>query len=310
MSFRDRNLWALILGGSSGIGLASAKKLAASGMNLVIVHRDRKGAMGRIEEEFQTIRNHGVQLLTFNTNALAAEGRQEVLAGMADKLGTGRVRLVLHSIALGNLKLAAPLATKKAEGLSRLASELGVSEDTLRAKVDALFNAGQDDLCPLATAPGYNSDALLGEEDMSQTIYNMGTSLMSWVQDLHSRRMFASDARVLGLTSEGNTIAWRGYAAVSAAKTALEAVARTIAVEFAPFGVRANILQPGVTDTPALNLIPGSAHMKANARMRNPFGRLTMPEDVANVVSLMAMDEAAWINGALIRIDGGEHISG
>lgn len=310
MIFRGRNLWALILGGSSGIGLASAKKLAASGLNLVIVHRDRKGAMGRIEEEFQAIRNHGVQLIAFNTNALTTEGRQEVLSGMADKLGDGRVRLVLHSIALGNLKLAAPLAPKSGEGLHRLAAELGVSEDKLRAKVDALFESGCDDLCTLATAPAYNANALLGEEDMSQTIYNMGTSLLSWVQDLHARRMFAADARVLGLTSEGNTVAWRGYAAVSAAKTALEAVARTLAVEFAPFGIRANILQPGVTDTPALNLIPGSAHMKAHARMRNPFGRLTMPEDVANVVSLMAMDEAAWINGALIRIDGGEHISG
>lgn len=310
MTFRDRNLWALILGGSSGIGLASAKKLAASGMNLVIVHRDRKGAMGRIEEEFQTIRNNGVELVTFNTNALTPDGRQEVLAGMADKLGSGRVRLVLHSIALGNLKLAAPLTEKKADSLARLATMLNVSEDTLRAKVDTLFNEGFDDLCPIATPPAYNPEAMLGEEDMAQTIYNMGTSLLSWVQDLHARGMFASDARVLGLTSEGNTIAWRGYAAVSAAKTALEAVARTIAVEFAPFGVRANILQPGVTDTPALNLIPGSAHMKANARMRNPFGRLTTPEDVANVVSLMAMDEAAWINGALIRIDGGEHISG
>ena len=43
---------------------------------------------------------------------------------------------------------------------------------------------------------------------------------------------------------------------------------------------------------------------------RNPFGRLTKPEDVANVISLLAMDESAWINGSLIRVDGGEHISG
>ena len=97
---------------------------------------------------------------------------------------------------------------------------------------------------------------------------------------------------------------------MSAAKATLEAVARSIAREFAPYGIRCNILQPGVTDTKALGLIPGAAHLKAAALKRNPFGRLTQPEDVAGVVALMAMPEAAWINGALIRVDGGEHICG
>jgi NAD(P)-dependent dehydrogenase (short-subunit alcohol dehydrogenase family) len=50
--------------------------------------------------------------------------------------------------------------------------------------------------------------------------------------------------------------------------------------------------------------------LRASARLRNPFGRLTTPEDVANVVALLASDEAAWINGALLRVDGGEHVSG
>ena len=63
-------------------------------------------------------------------------------------------------------------------------------------------------------------------------------------------------------------------------------------------------------EPPALAAIPGSDHMKANARVRNPFGRLTTPQDVANVIGLLASDEAAWINGEVIRVDGGEHISG
>ena len=113
---------------------------------------------------------------------------------------------------------------------------------------------------------------------------------------------------MLGLTSEGNTVAWRGYAAVAAAKVALESVSRAIAVEFAPYGIRSNIIQPGVTDTPALRVIPGSGRLKAGARRRNPFGRLTTPEDVADVVYLLSLDEAHWINGALIRADGGEHM--
>ena len=144
---------------------------------------------------------------------------------------------------------------------------------------------------------------------MARTIYSMGTSLLTWVQRLHAAGLFAADARVIGLTSEGNEVAWRGYAAVAAAKSALESVSRAIAVEFAPHGIRSNIIQPGVTDTPALRVIPGSDRMKAGAHLRNPFGRLTTPDDVANVVFLLSLDEARWINGALIRADGGEHVA-
>ncbi len=69
-------------------------------------------------------------------------------------------------------------------------------------------------------------------------------------------------------------------------------------------------MQAGVADTPALRLIPGSARMKAAARRRNPFGRLTTPEDVADVVYLLCTDEARWINGTIVRADGGEHVAG
>ena len=57
----SRSDWALILGGSSGFGLATAHKLAAHGMSLCLVHRDRRGAMARIEPEFEAIRATGVR---------------------------------------------------------------------------------------------------------------------------------------------------------------------------------------------------------------------------------------------------------
>ena len=124
------------------------------------------------------------------------------------------------------------------------------------------------------------------------------------------RGLFGDDARVFGLTSEGNQLAWKGYAAVAAAKVALESVARSIAVEMAHRGIRCNVIQAGVTDTPALRLIPGAEQLKSQARRRNPFRRLTTPQDVANAIFLLSTAEAAWINGEVIRVDGGEHVSG
>jgi NAD(P)-dependent dehydrogenase (short-subunit alcohol dehydrogenase family) len=303
--------WAVILGGSSGFGLATAHKLAAHGMNLCLVHRDRRGAMARIEPEFEKLRATGVAVRTWNADALDADARSQILGELAKTLGEGgRVRLLLHSIAFGNLKLLASETPSPARATAALAVELGVDEERLRGAADRLFEAGHDALAGLASPPAYSQSSFLDEEDFARTIHAMGTSLLGWVQDLLARGLFASDARVLGLTSEGNEVAWKGYAAVAAAKVALESLARSMALELAPRGLRTNIVQAGITDTPALRAIPGSDRMKAGARLRNPFKRLTTPEDVASAIFLLCLDEAAWINGDVIRVDGGEHVSG
>jgi NAD(P)-dependent dehydrogenase (short-subunit alcohol dehydrogenase family) len=304
--------WALILGGSSGFGLATAHKLAAHGMSLFLVHRDRRGAMARIEPEFDAIRSRGVKLVTVNADALDATTRGEILDRVKSELGDeGRVRLLLHSVAFGNLKLLVrERRSERPRALPALARALGVEEQRLAGEVDRLFGEGLDELLSLASAPAYPSSAFLDEEDFARTIHAMGTSLVGWTQELLGRALFASDARVIGLTSEGNTVAWKGYAAVAAAKVALESVARGMAVELAPYGIRVNVVQAGITDTPALQAIPGNDHLKAQARSRNPFHRLTTPRDVANVIYLLSTDEAAWINGEVVRVDGGEHVSG
>jgi NAD(P)-dependent dehydrogenase (short-subunit alcohol dehydrogenase family) len=264
----ERPRWAVILGASSGFGLATARKLGHHGVHLCLVHRDRRAALPAVEAEFDRLRAAGASVLAFNRDATDPAQRDVILDELRAAAGAGAVRLLLHSIAFGNLK-------------------------------------------PLAPPPhGDGSGATLTEDDFAHTIHAMGTSLVGWVHGLHRRQLFAPDARVLGLTSEGNTLAWPGYAAVSAAKVALEAVSRALATEFAPYGVRANVVQPGITDTPALRRIPGHEAMKTSAARRNPFGRLTTPEDVADAIYLLSLDEAAWINGALIRVDGGEHVAG
>jgi NAD(P)-dependent dehydrogenase (short-subunit alcohol dehydrogenase family) len=308
MSRFQQDEWALILGGSSGFGLATARKLSAEGLSVCVVHRDRRGAMERINAEFDAIRAFGHGFLALNLDALSPEGIAAVLEALPTAMGSpGRVRVLLHSIAMGNLKLVAAPAGAGRPPLDRLADALGVPRADLDAAVDRVADAGE----PIfqALRPVEYGAAIMDDEDMARTIYSMGTSLLTWTQRVHQAGLFARDARVVGLTSEGNEVAWRGYAAVAAAKSALESVSRAIAVEFAPHGIRSNIIQPGVTDTPALRVIPGSTRMKAGARMRNPFGRLTTPEDVANVVFLLSLDEARWINGALIRADGGEHVA-
>lgn len=257
--FRNNNYWALILGGSSGLGLASALKLSQEGMNIIIVHRSSRSEMPAINNSFKEIIDNNVEFLSFNIDAGNSEKREQTIADIKLKVGTGRLRCMVHSIAKGNLK--AMVDQEKPE---------------------------------------------LQKDDFMITLEAMAISLYDWTKDLYNLNLFAKDTRILSFTSEGNTRAIRNYSAVSVAKVALEAISRNIALEFAPFGIRSNCIQAGVTDTRSLQMIPGSEMMKEFAAFKNPFKRITTPQDVANVVYLLCKDEAAWINGAIIPVDGGE----
>ena len=86
MKYFQNNQWALILGGSSGFGLATAKKLSSSGMSVFVVHRDRKGAMQRINEQFDLIKQNGNPFVSMNEDALSAEGQTSVINALAKNM--------------------------------------------------------------------------------------------------------------------------------------------------------------------------------------------------------------------------------
>ena len=148
----------------------------------------------------------------------------------------------------------------------------------------------------------------LTNQDFHLTIQAMATSLFDWVKLIADDELFDQDARVVAFTSEGNHKTWPGYAAVSAAKASLEAIVRSIALEFATVGIKANCLQAGVTDTKSFRLIPNYEALKDEALRRNPNERLTSPQDVANAVYLLTLPEASWITGTVIKVDGGESL--
>jgi len=258
-----KDLWAIILGGSSGFGFAAAEKLAAHGMNVAVLYREPSFSEKPLLTRLSTIaETHSVTILPYNINALDAAGRELFIKNFSAAGGNKRcVKLLLHSIARGNLK-------------------------------------------PLS---GGDADSTLSIEDIQMTTYAMSNSLLDWVRLLLKENLFNNDARIIGLTSEGAHKYWDSYAAVSIAKASLESLAKYMAVEFGPSGLKTNIIQAGVTETPSLKMIPGSEKLIENGIKRNPLGRMTTPADVANVIYLLCTDEAAWINGSLIHVDGGEH---
>ncbi len=150
----------------------------------------------------------------------------------------------------------------------------------------------------------------LTKDQMEMTIDVMANSLVYWVQDLLGRKLLGKGSRIYAMTSSGGTRVWPTYGAVSAAKAALESHMRQLALELAPFGVAANTIRAGVTDTPALRKIPGNEQMMELSKLRNPHHRLTTPEDVAKAIAVLSETGTDWMTGNVIGVDGGEDIVG
>src|SRR5205823_6779962 len=106
-----------------------------------------------------------------------------------------------------------------------------------------------------------------------------------------------SGGRIYAMTSEGGGKAIPAYGPVSAAKAILEAHIRQLALELAPFGITANAILAGVTDTPALRKIPGSDKLVEMATARNPHHRLTRPVDVARCIAVLCNENTYWMTG-------------
>ena len=140
------------------------------------------------------------------------------------------------------------------------------------------------------------------------TLDVMANSLVYWVQELLARGLMGHGGRIFAMTSAGGARVWSTYGAVSAAKAALESHVRQLSLELAPKGITANAIMAGVTDTPALHKIPGSDEMIAMAQRKNPSGRLTTPQDVAEAIGLLSHPKSYWMTGNVICVDGGEFI--
>ncbi|MBI4464669.1 MAG: SDR family oxidoreductase [Acidobacteria bacterium] len=150
----------------------------------------------------------------------------------------------------------------------------------------------------------------VSKQQMEMTADVMGHSLVYWVQDLVKEGLMESGGRICAMTSSGGTRVLPHYGPVSAAKAILESHIRQLALELSPLGITANAVRAGVTDTPALRKIPGHETLIEFARQRNPYKRLTTPQDVAAAIGVLAHSNAYWITGNVIGVDGGEDIVG
>jgi enoyl-[acyl-carrier protein] reductase III len=122
--------------------------------------------------------------------------------------------------------------------------------------------------------------------------------------------LMAGGGRFIAMSSLGAQRAMPGYGFIGASKAALESLARALAQELGPKGIRVNVVSAGVVDTDALAYFPNRDELLKNFAARTPAGPVLTPDDVANAVYLLCLPEAAMVNGHTLVVDGGFAISG
>lgn len=169
---------------------------------------------------------------------------------------------------------------------------------------------GPVDLC-------YNNAAVFLPEDRS--VLNMSVETWDRVMAVNVRGTFLGCKHVLpdmverGSGSIVNVASIRAYLGTSSpqdayatSKGAVVALTKSLAVEFAPRGVRVNVICPGTVETEMAPLPDEAARLQRIARY--PMGRFGTPTDVAGAVIFLSSDESSWITGVVLPVDGGTSI--
>ncbi len=246
MTGRLQGKVAFVTGGGSGIGAATAGRLAQEGATVIVCGR-RQGPLDEVVGQIA-----------------AAGGKAEaVVADVSDEAG---------------------FTTSLEAAVKRHGS------------LDILVN----------NAMAYTWGSI---EEMSTADWhaNFSTSVDGtfWGTRTAMRLMKGKGGAIVNISSICGSLGTPWMSGYSAAKAAIDNFSRAAAAEGAPHGVRVNVVVPAVVETPATaGMLADEASRKATEKLI-PMGRVGRPEELANAIVFLASDEASYITGATLPVDGG-----
>jgi len=245
--------------------------------------------------------------------------RVVVVTGAARGIGAGTAkRFAEEGASVAVLDLAEDAAAATAEGLGAPRA-IGVGCDVSKAdSVDAavervVSELGKIDV--LVNNAGVTRDNLLfkmseDDWDMVMNVHLRGSFLMSRAAQKH---MVAHKyGKILNLSST-SALGNRGQANYSAAKMGLQGFTKTLAIELGPFGINVNAIAPGfivtdMTDATARRVGVEPEEWRKAAAEANPVRRVGYPEDIAAAAAFLCSDEASFITGQVLYVDGGARV--
>ena len=240
------NKTAVVTGGSRGIGLAIATKLAQGGANIAILYVGDESEGIKAKEELS---QYGTKVEQYFCDVSDFEASQKVVEQVIEEFG----------------------------GIDFLINNAGITRDKL------ILNMDEKDF-----------DAVIGV-NLKGTFNMIKHTYKHFMKKRFGR--IVSTSSILGLN--GNA----GQANYSASKAGIIGLTKSVAKELAGRGVTANAVAPGYIGTDMTNVL--SDKVKDAMKAQIPAKRIGTPEDVANVVAFLCSDEASYVTGEVIRVDGG-----
>jgi len=231
---------------------------------------------------------------TATARRLAREGASVVInARRTDRLEATTQALVGEGLAV--------VGVAGASGEDGVAARLVETALDRFGRVDHLVNA-------VGGAPFVGSALTMGRDDLLDTLALNTWPTISLIQEAVAHGLADGGGSVVNISSGSPAKTTPVMAAYAAAKSALNALTRTLANDLGPLGVRVNAVSPGLTRTEATRpMWEGDDGAAAGSNLL--LGRMTEPDDIASAVAFLLSDEAASITGVLLDVDAGNHVS-
>ena len=244
MNFENKT--AVITGGSRGIGLAIAKKLAAGGANIAILYvGDESEGKNAVEE----LKGFGTKVEQYFCDVSDFEASKKVVDTVIAEFG----------------------------GIDFLINNAGITRDKLVLNMD--------------------------EKDFDAVINVNLKGTFNMIKHTYKHFMKKRAGRIVSTSSIVGLNGNAGQANYAASKAGIIGLTKSVARELAGRNVTVNAVAPGYIGADMTNVLPDKVKEAMKAQI--PAKRIGTPEDVANVVAFLCSDEAAYVTGEVIRVDGG-----
>lgn len=201
------------------------------------------------------------------------------------------------------------LIGRNEEKLARRAEELGaayaVGDVTDQGSVEAALAAVEGEIGGIAYAVGTIGLKPLSRVTRDDMVHAFDVNVMGALYALQAaRNQLADGSGVVLFSSVAAQRGFNNHVAVASAKGALEAVCRTLAAELAP-KTRVNAIAMSLTDTPLAEELTANDKIKQGVARAHPMRRIGQPDEVAALAAHLLSEDAAWMTGAVVNVDGG-----
>ncbi len=244
MNFENKT--AVITGGSRGIGLAIAKKLAENGADIAILYVGDESEGANAKAELEKL---GTKVEQYFCDVSDFDASKKVVDAVIEEFG----------------------------GIDILINNAGITRDKLVLNMD--------------------------EKDFDAVINVNLKGTFNMIKHTYKHFMKKRAGRIVSTSSIVGLVGNAGQANYSASKAGIIGLTKSVARELASRGVTVNAVAPGYIGTDMTNVLPEK--VKEAMKVQIPAKRIGTPEDVANAVAFLCSDEAAYITGEVIRVDGG-----